>query len=234
MSAPNKISTIFFDFGDTLVEGNPTYLRRVTELLGKFGFRREHADVVGAFTRADYLLYRDTLSALFSSDGEYLMRFLGHFGECLDISIDWQAMLPQILRKFDESPYERVLTGGASETLEALKERGYRLGIISNNDGRCPEKCEEVGIDTYFEIIVDSTIEEVRKPSPGIFRVALERMGVSADSAAHVGDMYGSDVMGARDVGITPVWYNPRRCEAFADYQPDHDIERLEQILEIF
>jgi len=234
VSPVKKISTVFFDFGDTLVEGNPTYLRRITELLDEFGFRREHADVVSAFTKADYLLYRDMRSGSLGNDGEYLMGFLDHLGQCLDITIDWEAALPQILERFEERPYERVLVRGASETLEALTERGYRLGIISNNDGRCRAKCEELGIDTYFEIIIDSTLEAVRKPSPRIFHLALDRMEVPADGAAHVGDMYGSDVMGARDVGITPVWYNPRRCEPFADYQPAHDIERLEQMLEMF
>ena len=234
MPSPNKISTIFFDFGDTLVEGNPTYLRRVTELLGEFGFRREHADVVHAFTRADYLLYRDTRSGSLDGDGEYLMRFLDHFGQCLDISVDWETVLPRILKRFEDSPFERALVQDATETLEGLTKKGYRLGIISNNDGHCPAKCEEVGIAAFFEIILDSTLEKTRKPSPEIFHLALERMGVPAGEAAHVGDMYGSDVMGARDVGITPVWYNAHRCEAFADYRPSHEIERLGQILEIF
>ena len=234
MSFPTKITTIFFDFGDTLVEGNPTYLRRVTELLGDFGFRREHCDVVNAFTKADYLLYRDTQAGSLGDDGESLMRFLDHFGRCLDIAIDWQAMLPHILKKFEEKPFDRVLVQGASKTLETLTKRGYRLGMISNNDGSCRKKCEAFGIDVHFEMIIDSAVEEVRKPSPKIFHLALERMGVPADEAAHVGDMYGSDVMGARDVGIAPVWYNPSGCDAFADYRPVHEIERLEQMLEIF
>jgi putative hydrolase of the HAD superfamily len=141
--------------------------------------------------------------------------------------------LPEITKKFEQEVYERVLSEGAVETLEALKEKGCRLGIISNNDGSCRQKCEQIGIAKYFEIIIDSTVEGVGKPSPKIFELALKRMRISAQEAAHVGDMYGADIMGARDVGLEPVWYNRRRLEPLADYRPDHEVERLLQIPEI-
>ncbi len=229
-----KISTVFFDFGDTLVEGQPSYLRRITELLGEFGYRRDYSEVVHAFTKADYLLYLDTRSGLLTSDGQYMMQFLNHFGHCLDVSIDWPNVLPQILKRFDERLYVRTLSDGALEALEGLREKGYQIGVISNNDGRCREKCESLGIAEHFKVIIDSSLEGVRKPAPRIFEIALERMRVAAQEAAHVGDMYGSDVLGARDVSITPVWYNPLRCEAFDSYHPDHEIVNLKQVLDIF
>ncbi|GAB4335423.1 MAG: YjjG family noncanonical pyrimidine nucleotidase [Candidatus Abyssubacteria bacterium] len=228
-----KITTVFFDFGDTLVEGRPTYLKRITELLGEFGFEKAYGDVVRAFTKADYLLYLDARSGSLSGDGQYLMRFLNHFAGCLEIAIDWDAVLPHVLKNFDNRPYERTLSEGALETLEGLSERGVRLAIISNNDGRCHEKCEELGIARFFETIVDSSREAVRKPSPRIFEIALERMRIAPEQVVHVGDMYGSDVLGARDAGIGQVWYNPRRSEAFEEYRPTHEIENLRQILDI-
>lgn len=233
MSSEKGISTVFFDFGDTLVEGRPTYLQRVTDLLGGFGFEREYSDVVRAFTRADYLVYVDISSGTIGGDGRYLMRFLDHFARCLDIEMDWPAVLPEINRRFEQDVYERLLCEGAVETLEALKGRGCRLGIISNNDGKCREKCEEMGIDKYFEIIIDSTVEGVGKPSPAIFELALERMRISPHEAAHVGDMYGADVMGARDVGLLPVWYNRRGLGPLADYRPEFEVRRLMRIPEI-
>jgi HAD superfamily hydrolase (TIGR01549 family) len=232
MALQRKISTVFFDFGDTLVEGQPAYLRRITDLLGEFGFQISFENVVSAFTKADYLVYVDSSSGSIADDGQYLPRFLNHFGECLGVNIDWPTILPKVLRRFDDRPYERRLADGARETLQALRGRGYRLGMISNNDGSCRAKCESLGIADFFEIIVDSSVEGVRKPSPKIFELALERMTISPKQAAHVGDMYGSDVLGARDADIHPIWYNPNRCAVFGDYRPENEIERLEQMLE--
>ncbi|RJP22377.1 MAG: HAD family hydrolase [Candidatus Abyssobacteria bacterium SURF_5] len=227
-----KISTVFFDFGDTLVEGRPAYLHRVADLLAEFGFRHEVAEVVHAFNKADYLVYVDHQSGSLSVDGQYMMRFLHHFGECLGVKIDWKTLLPQILRKFDDQPYERALADGAIETLGALRDKGYRLGVISNNDGSCRTKCEALGIADFFKVIVDSSIEGVRKPAPKIFEIALERMKISPREAMHVGDMYGSDVLGARDVEIQPVWYNQNKVDAFSPYRPAHTVEQLAQILD--
>ena len=38
--------------------------------------------------------------------------------------------------------FERIMCEGAVETLDALQSKGRRLGMISNNDGKCREKCE--------------------------------------------------------------------------------------------
>jgi len=43
------------------------------------------------------------------------------------------------------------------------------------------------------------------KPEPAIFLAALERAGVNAAEAVHVGDQYKLDVVGARGVGINPI-----------------------------
>ncbi len=228
----NKLKAVFFDFGDTLVQGRPAYLRRITELLCDFGFPCEYEGVISAFNKADYLLYLDSRAGRLSGDNEYLMAFLNRFAECLNVQIDWESLLPQLLRGFDERSYKRILTDGTLETLEGLRHKGYRLGVISNNDGRCKQKCDLMGIGEFFEVIVDSALEGVRKPAPKIFEIALKRMDVPADEAAHVGDMYGSDVLGARDVNIRPIWYNQHRITAFNDFQPEHDVERLDEILE--
>ena len=233
MASPNKISTVFFDFGDTLVENKPTYLQRVTDLLGEFGHKREYSDVVHAFTKADYLMYVDLISGALDGQEQGMMRFLNHFSQNLDLDIDWLTMLPKITEKFEQDVYERALCEGAMEMLEALKDKGYRLGIISNNDGSCPEKSEQMGIAKYFEFIIDSGLEGISKPMPRIFELALERMNVEPQEAAHVGDMYGADVMGARNVGIYTVWYNRRGTRAFDKHQPDHETDRLMDIPEL-
>ena len=105
------------------------------------------------------------------------------------------------------------------ETLEELRRRGYRLGVISNADGRAEEALDVAGLRGHFELVVDSGLVGIDKPDPRIFHLALERMGVHPRDAVYVGDIYEIDVQGARAAGmrailIDPLWkWDDRDCE---------------------
>ena len=51
------------------------------------------------------------------------------------------------------------------------------------------------------------------KPDPRIFWMLLERAGLRADEAAHVGDDPEADVEGARAAGVLPIWLNRARMD---------------------
>lgn len=96
---------------------------------------------------------------------------------------------------------------GMLEMLEALKARGYQLGMITN--GRTSFQLSNIralGIEAYFDTIVISEEEEVKKPESTIFQRALERMDIKAHEAIFVGDHLINDVKGAKDIGMRAVW----------------------------
>ncbi|MBW3571664.1 MAG: HAD-IA family hydrolase [Gemmatimonadetes bacterium] len=105
------------------------------------------------------------------------------------------------------------------ETLDQLRRRGYRLGVISNADGRIDPLLESVGLRGHFEVVVDSGVVGIDKPDPRIFHLALEQMGVEPREAVYVGDIYEIDVQGARAAGmrailIDPLWkWDDKDCE---------------------
>jgi len=88
------------------------------------------------------------------------------------------------------------------ETLIALRDRGLRLGVVSNFDGRLLRVCDELGIRTLFDTIVMSGRVGHAKPDPQIFEVALDLLGVEAAAALHVGDSEREDLQGARAAGV--------------------------------
>ena len=65
--------------------------------------------------------------------------------------------------------------------------------------------CNRLGLEPYIDFVVTSQEVGVDKPNPPIFLAALERAGVNASEAIHVGDQYKFDVVGARGVGIAPI-----------------------------
>ena len=99
-------------------------------------------------------------------------------------------------------------------TLRALRDYGYRLGVISNWDGNLPDMCHAWGIAPFFDFILASWGVGYAKPNPLIFQEAMRRAAVSADAILHVGDNYRVDVLGAQAAGLSAVWLNRQQQPA--------------------
>jgi HAD superfamily hydrolase (TIGR01549 family) len=90
----------------------------------------------------------------------------------------------------------------AIPTLERLRDDHYILGLISNAPPDTVKAIQSLGLPRYLPIIVVSGVVGVSKPNPEIFRIALGEAGVGPAEAAHVGDIYEADVLGARNAGM--------------------------------
>jgi putative hydrolase of the HAD superfamily len=93
----------------------------------------------------------------------------------------------------------------AVPAIEALRERGVRLAVVSNWDSRLRNILRARRLEPYFDAVVISAEVGWRKPHGAIFRRSLEALGAAPGEALHVGDSVGDDVEGARAAGIRPV-----------------------------
>lgn len=93
----------------------------------------------------------------------------------------------------------------AEKTLAVLYKR-YPLALVSNFYGNLQSVIKDFGIHQYFTTIVESSIVGVRKPDAELFRIALERLSISASEAMIVGDSYKNDMAPAIQLGCTSVW----------------------------
>lgn len=94
---------------------------------------------------------------------------------------------------------------GTRETLEGLRDAGYRLAVISNADGRVSRYLEAAGLADLFEFVLDSGRVGMEKPDPRIFHLACARMGFHPEECVYVGDTYEVDIRGARQAGLEAV-----------------------------
>ena len=119
-------------------------------------------------------------------------------------------------------------------TREALLSLGrkYRMGVISNADGKIADVLANCRIADCFETITDSGIVGKEKPHPEIFEAALKSLGVSASEALYIGDVYSVDYVGATSVGMRAVLFDV--CGAYKnDGQPTlESLDKLELALE--
>ena len=63
-----------------------------------------------------------------------------------------------------------------------------------------------LGIQKYFDVILISEIEGIRKPDPAIFLRAADLMGVLPEECAYIGDHPINDVTASRNVGMMGIW----------------------------
>jgi putative hydrolase of the HAD superfamily len=89
--------------------------------------------------------------------------------------------------------------------LRALEGSGLQLGIVSDWSSRLPTILSTHGIAERFQFVLASGAVGAAKPSPELYRMALEQAGVAPEAAMMIGDSYRADVLGARSVGMTGV-----------------------------
>jgi HAD superfamily hydrolase (TIGR01549 family) len=111
--------------------------------------------------------------------------------------------------------------------LEALRQRGLRIVVVSNANGTLRAHLDRLGLTPRFDVVLDSADEGVEKPDPRFFEIALERTGARRETTIHVGDLYYVDVMGARRAGLRGVLLDE------ADLRPDADCPRVRSLDEL-
>ena len=137
-------------------------------------------------------------------------------------SIDHAYLAPQNAKLFEDT----------LRVLEELKQRGYRLAVISNWDTSLQEVFSQLGILNYFEEVIESHDPSVRsiKPDVEIFEIALDRMGVCAAEAVHIGDTFDADITGASAAGIR-AFFLDRKNKKPGIW--DETIQSLDEALEL-
>ena len=133
----------------------------------------------------------------------------------------------------DHSAYSKTITvsGETLAALRELKDRGLRLGLVSNVT-LLPDlmraDLDALGILGLLDGTTFSSEIGTRKPDPAIFADALDKVGTEPAATVFVGDRLVDDVGGAQGAGMRAVLtWEFRKEEPRHDLQPDAIIERL-------
>ena len=214
------IKALFFDVGNTLLFPNRNKMlarlhqRQIfpsTELLQKIErqTKREFDSLAESNSTVDHGFWHIYYSHLLDELG------IPDEAVCTDlvsrtrISANW----------CDIRPYTR-------EILLRLA-KNYRLGVISNADGKIAEILERCGIADCFESITDSGIVGQEKPHPAIFEAAVRSLEVTPAESLYTGDVYSVDYLGATRFGMQSVLFD------VVGVYKDTDLPRMESLEEL-
>jgi putative hydrolase of the HAD superfamily len=118
--------------------------------------------------------------------------------------LTWQMLLQDYEQQFQ---HHCIPFSGLVEMLILLRKQGYLLGIISNGRGEFQAHAiEGLGIQDYFDVILISEFEQIRKPEAEIFHRAAQRLGVIHQDCVFVGDNPEADIIGAKNAGMKVIW----------------------------
>lgn len=118
--------------------------------------------------------------------------------------ISWESLLQDYIDEFKNScvPFPHLIS-----MLEDLKRSSIRLGMITNGKGQFQmDNIIALGIEKFFDAILVSEWEGIKKPHPEIFQKALKQLNVSANESMYVGDHPENDLKGAKSIGMLGVW----------------------------
>ncbi len=236
----SRFRAAFFDLGGTLFDNiqiprlHMPVLREaarrlgVDDSLGFIGPRYVKAtrQANERFKDLDFYLHSD----LFYETYRLFAEKVG--GEATDDFLQWLY----------EAQRTRMISGlelreGCVETLEALRERGISLSIVSNiDDDYLDPMLDDLGLKPLFHHW--SSSEEARscKPHPRFFEYALEKAGFAPEEVVFVGDSRLHDVAGARTVGLTSVLIEEEHGRSPLDVgsaEPHHTIGTLPELLTV-
>jgi len=105
---------------------------------------------------------------------------------------------------------------GVLEAIKKLKERGLKLGLVSNGKSPFQERnFEALGVSSLFDAVIVSEAVGYRKPQREIFELACKCIGVEPAQTVFVGDNPVADIDGANNCGMFTVFIPGRFGETY-------------------
>ncbi len=231
------ITTVLFDLGDTLwhfpkmppaMEIRMETMRRIGGVLEMWGVPLEGElrflgrEIRLGVEQADRAAYEsDCVSPDFNEVVRGIVAGMG-----LQISYEQAAQLWDAWN-LGGLTLGRTMFDDAFETLDWLRERGIRIGCVTNRvfgGPRFVEELAELGLDRYFEATAISCDMGYMKPHPRIFEQVLGEMNVRPQETAMVGDSLRADVQASQALGMAGIWRKVRK------HDPPHEAEQVGEV----
>ena len=230
----NSPKAVLFDLGDTLwhfpkmpatMDIRMETMRRIKGALDQWGVPLDEKmrflgkEIRLGVEKADRAAYE---SDCVSPDFNEVVRQIGN-GMGLDLTYEQGAQLWDAWN-IGGLTLGHTMFDDAFETLDWLRDHGYRLGCVTNRvfgGPRFQEELRELGLDKYFESVAVSCDLGYMKPHPLCYQYALDEMKLEAADCVMVGDSLRADVQASQALGMTAVWRRIRKPD------PPHEDEQV-------
>lgn len=233
------LKAVFFDWFNTLAVYHPPREELQGQAIREFGFKVSTEQVKPALLEADRLVFdenarypmrlrsREEQTEVYIRYETLLLKNIG-----IDLS-DEVRTVTKIFQRVEElyGDIGFALYDDVIPVMEKLRDKDLKIGLITNLEIDMKPICSELGLDPYLDFIVTSGEAGSDKPQPEIFMIALEKAGVEASEAVHVGDQYKIDAVGAMNAGIKPIIID--RNDLYPEIKDCPRIRNLDELFDV-
>lgn len=205
MTSNSRYRAIIFDAGNTLLSVHPSIGFIYSDTAQRYGAQLSEEAIEAKFQalwhKTAPLVTNEGHRLTYEKERDWWRDIVMHvFRDHVSFQ-DFDAFFDDLYQRFALAEswklYEDVL-----ENLEMLREKGFRLAMISNWDSRLPALIEKLGIHRFFEKVTVSALCGYEKPHPAIFQIALEDTGLQPAEVVYIGDDPFLDYQAARNAGL--------------------------------
>ncbi len=130
-------------------------------------------------------------------------------------------------------PFKKNLFPYTAEILQYLKDKGYKLHLITNGFEKIQHsKLRSSNLQDYFNEVITSEASNSLKPHKEIFEYALDKTAAQKNESIMIGDNLDADIQGAMDAGLDTVFVNHLNVKPHI--QPTYTVHHLKELEEIF
>jgi len=197
---------VLFDFGGTLDTNGVHWSVKFLEIYKELGLQFSPEQYNYAYVKADEELKQrvnviNDYETLLRKQVKLQLEFMKPYGYDSEKKLDelGETVLNKIM--IDIIPCIEE-----SRNILAILKKQYRLGVVSNFYGNLEKICKNIGFTKYLDVMIDSEIVGIEKPHPGIFSIALERLGVKPENTFVIGDSYERDIIPSKILGCKTIW----------------------------
>jgi putative hydrolase of the HAD superfamily len=231
------IDTVLFDLDDTLHDDSTAYrtaARKVAQAIA-----REHPvdpDALYAAYERAVMAFWTALTADHLSLGIAAQRERMWLDALRVAGLDDRAVAREAAAAYGRARAGAVeLAPGARELLAALRERGCKLGLVTNGFAETHhDKIDRLGLRELIDAFFLADEVGMVKPDPELFRHACRVLGSEPARTAMVGDRYGRDVVGAHAAGLFTVLLDVHAHPIPPDGpRPDAVVDTIAEVLAV-
>lgn len=175
----------------------------------------------------------EALDHMFRQHGLDHQHIFQEFFEHINTPVDNRILAAGVVAYRREKAKHVRTYPGVKETLTELRKRGYKLAIVTDAKSLAGWiRIHELDLAEYFDAVITLDDTGQKKPHELPFKKALEKLGVKASEALHVGDWPERDIAGAKKIGMkTALAEYGRESNKPIAVEADYNLKKIEDLL---